>query len=213
MNHVMSSGASYIVAEVDGAGSGGQGEHRKNQVKNKLGQLEVIDQLEAIQYLLEKYGNFIDRDRVGVSGVSYGGYVAGMMLSETSQNHSSLLKCGVAVCPVVDWRYYESAYAERYMGLPLPGDNFQGYLDGSLYRRAKHIKGKRLYLVHGMADANVHLQNSMVFANHLVAYNVPFQQQFYPNEGHFLDGTKRHLFASVLTFLDQCFAKERPAIA
>ena len=58
------------------------------------------------RYLLEKYGNFIDRDRVGVSGVSYGGYVAGMMLSETSQNHSTLLKCGVAVCPVVDWRYY-----------------------------------------------------------------------------------------------------------
>ena len=58
------------------------------------------------RYLLSQYDSFIDRSRIGVNGVSYGGYVAGMMLSETSANHSSLLKCGVAVCPVVDWRYY-----------------------------------------------------------------------------------------------------------
>ena len=63
------------------------------------------------------------------------------------------------------------------MGLPLPGENFQGYAAGSLYRRAMHIMGKELFLIHGMADPNVHLQNSMVLANHLVAHNVPFQQQ------------------------------------
>ena len=67
------------------------------------------------RYLLSQYDSFIDRSRIGVNGVSYGGYVAGMMLSETSANHSSLLKCGVAVCPVVDWRYYGICWVLNYL--------------------------------------------------------------------------------------------------
>ena len=63
------------------------------------------------------------------------------------------------------------------MGLPLLSENLQSYVTSSLYKRAEHMRGKDLFLVHGMADANVHLQNSMVLANHLVAHNVPFQQQ------------------------------------
>ena len=70
----------------------------------------------------------------------------------------------------------ESAYTERYMGFPLPADNFRGYQEGSLIERAKNIRGKAFLLAHGMADRNVHFQNSILLAKTLVAHNIPFEQ-------------------------------------
>ena len=98
----MASNLRYVVVEVDGAGSGGQGSKVTSRVKRRLGQEQVSDQVHAVNHLVENMP-YIDRERVAVSGVSYGGYMAGMILASRQENH---FKCGVAVSPVVDWRFY-----------------------------------------------------------------------------------------------------------
>ena len=153
-NTYMASGLSYIVMEVDGYGSGGQGEEHQTKIKNRLGELERLDQMTALKYA--RGLPFVDPDKIAVTGVSYGAYIATLMLAEKHQN---FLACGVAVSPVVDWRFYESAYTERYMGLPLPSENFRGYQKSSLIERCQGIEGKEFFLAHGMADRNVHIQN------------------------------------------------------
>ena len=125
----------------------------------------------------------------------------------------------------------ESTYTERYMGLPLPSENFRGYQKSSLIERCQGIEGKEFFLAHGMADRNVHIQNSMILAKTLVSNNIPFEQhvkypfilsltllsiqfsfQFYPDEDHFLSGVKVHLYESVTNFLGKCFAKFDPLV-
>ena len=119
------------------------------------------------------------------------------------------------------------------MGLPLPSENFRGYQKSSLIDRCQGIDGKEFFLAHGMADRNVHIQNSMILAKTLVSNNIPFEQhvresasvnnnsvsnqisnsfQFYPDEGHFLSGVKVHLYESVTNFLGKCFAKFDPIV-
>ena len=153
--------------------------------------------------------HYIDSNRIAVTGVSYGAYLATLMLADTGdREHPNMLACGVAVSPVVDWRFYgniqiyyiiyyhilnykcyiiinlcisyytfsESAYTERYMGLPLPSENFRGYQKTSLIEQCQNIKGKDYFLAHGMADRNVHFQNSMIIAKLLVNHNIPFDQ-------------------------------------
>eukprot|EP00095_Tigriopus_kingsejongensis_P005245 maker-scaffold353_size198981-snap-gene-0.31 protein:Tk05245 transcript:maker-scaffold353_size198981-snap-gene-0.31-mRNA-1 annotation:"dipeptidyl aminopeptidase-like protein 6" len=201
-NTFMATKLKYIVLEVDGSGSGGQGQQLMNRVKNSLGQTEVRDQIRALRYVMDNF-EIVDADRIAVTGVSYGGYATGMLLSHPE---ADFLNCGVAVSPVVDWRLYESAYSERFMGLPTPEDNFKGYEQGSLLNRVGAIQGKLFLLAHGMADRNVHFQHSMLLAKTLVEHNVPFEQQVYPDEGHFLTGVKMHLYSSVAQFLSQkCF--------
>ena len=152
-------------------GSGGQGEEHQTKIKNRLGELERLDQMTALKYARGLH--FVDPDKIAVTGVSYGAYIATLMLAEKHQN---FLACGVAVSPVVDWRFYESTYTERYMGLPLPSENFRGYQKSSLIERCQGIEGKEFFLAHGMADRNVHIQNSMILAKTLVSNNIPFEQ-------------------------------------
>lgn len=99
----MATGLGFVVLEVDGAGAAGRGMAILNAVKRALGRLEVADQIAGINYALDEFA-FLDRNRVGVSGVSYGGYVSAMIL--TDRDAGDLVKCGVAVSPVVDWRFY-----------------------------------------------------------------------------------------------------------
>lgn len=133
--------------------------------------------------------------------------------------------------------FSESAYTEKYMGLPLPSENFRGYQKSSLIEQIQYIEGKEYFLAHGMADRNVHIQNSMIIAKVLVNHNIPFEQhvsiplfsvanfsvnfiaflihfffQFYPDEDHFLTGVKVHLYESVTNFLNKCFAKFDPIV-
>ena len=101
-NTFMASNQRYIVVEIDGSGSSGRGSNLMSRVKRRLGQEEVNDQIEAVKHLLDTY-EYIDPKHVAVTGVSYGGYVSGMILADRD---SDLFKCGVAVSPVVDWRFY-----------------------------------------------------------------------------------------------------------
>nr|XP_040581987.1 inactive dipeptidyl peptidase 10-like [Lepeophtheirus salmonis] len=202
-NTFMASRLRYIVIEVDGAGSIGQGESLEMSVKGQLGKKEIQDQVDATRYFINNM-KYVDKERVAVSGVSYGGYVSVMLLT---MRQADFLICGVSISPVVDWRYYESSYSERYMGFPSTSDNIQGYEDANLIKRIPEITDKNIFLAHGSADRNVHFQNSMLLAKALVYNSVNFEQQIYPDEGHFLEGVKYHLYRSVGSFLEKCFYK------
>ncbi|KXJ71904.1 hypothetical protein RP20_CCG019415 [Aedes albopictus] len=164
-----------IYCQIDGRGSANQGYDFLFSVNNRLGTVEVEDQIAVTLQLQETYG-FIDRDRTGIWGWSYGGYVTSMALEK---DNGSVFKCGISVAPVTSWMFYDSIYTERYMGLPQVQDNEAGY---------------------EMAD------NSMVFVRALVDEDVEFEQMSYPDEDHGLGGVTQHLYHTMDNFWNQCFA-------
>jgi len=145
--------------------------------------------------------SFIDQTRVAVWGWSYGGFLAGQMLAE---DRRGLLSCAAAVAPVVKWQLYDSAYTERYMGLPGPDGNWKGYENSDLSAKAVRFFGKNFFLIHGTADDNVHFQQSMVLVRALVDYNILFRLQIYPGENHSLSNSSGHLYTSMETFFKDC---------
>ncbi|XP_037094891.1 dipeptidyl peptidase 4-like [Pollicipes pollicipes] len=98
-----------------------------------------------------------------------------------------------------------SAYTERYMGLPGPRGNYRGYEESDLTSRAALFKNKNFFLIHGTADDNVHVQHSMLLSRALIRAGVSFRQQIYPDENHFLSGVKKHMFTMMEDFIDRCF--------
>ncbi|MGD0710909.1 MAG: S9 family peptidase [Bacteroidales bacterium] len=184
----------YIVVSVDNRGTGGRGDAFKKCTYKQLGKLETVDQIETAKYL----GNlsYVDKSRIGIWGWSYGGYMTALCMTKGAD----YFKMGIAVAPVTNWRYYDNIYTERYMGLPK--DNASGYDDNSPVHHVKKLKGK-LLIVHGTADDNVHLQNSMMLVNALVEANKQFEMQFYPNKNHSIYGgyTRYHLFKRMTDFI------------
>ncbi|KAF4532688.1 hypothetical protein B566_EDAN002924 [Ephemera danica] len=201
----LASNRDFIVAEIDGRGSGGQGQKLLHEVYYRLGSVEVKDQLEVTEYLRDTL-HFIDPRRVAVWGWSYGGFVAAMALGR----EQDVFHCGISVAPVTNWKLYDSAYTERYMGLPNVTANYKGYEEADVTQRAEQFRDKLFYLIHGTADDNVHVQQSMMLAKALTAKGVLFRQQIYPDESHNLSGVKRHLYRSMANFLDDCFRKQVP---
>ncbi|KAK7872130.1 hypothetical protein R5R35_005205 [Gryllus longicercus] len=195
----------FIVAQIDGRGSGGQGYQLLHEVYMRLGSVEVADQLEVTEYLRDSL-HFVDSRRVAVWGWSYGGFVAAMALAR----EQDVFHCGISVAPVTTWRLYDSAYTERYMGLPNLTGNYKGYEEADVSQRVERLRDKMFYLVHGTADDNVHFQQSMALARALANKGVLFRQQVYPDESHSLSGVKRHLYRSMANFLDDCFRKQVP---
>ncbi|KAL1455165.1 hypothetical protein WDU94_009277 [Cyamophila willieti] len=205
-NTYLAGNRDYIVAQIDGRGSSGQGYKLLHQVYKKLGVVEVSDQLEVTDYLREAL-HVVDARRIAVWGWSYGGFVAAMLLSSMSQD---VFHCAIAVAPITSWKLYDSAYTERYMGTPNSTGNSKSYEDADLTKRASGFKDKMLFLVHGSADDNVHIQQTMLFVKSMADEGVPFRQLIYPDESHSLAGVKRHLYKSMTTFLDDCFKKQVP---
>ncbi|KAK9510889.1 hypothetical protein O3M35_005573 [Rhynocoris fuscipes] len=195
-----------IVGYIDGRGTSGKGYRLMHQVYKRLGTVEVADQLEVTEYLRDNL-HFIDKRRVGVWGWSYGGFVAAMLLSAPNQD---IFQCGAAVAPITSWRLYDSAYTERYMGMPNITGNYKGYEEAELTRRVEGLKEKSLYLVHGTADENVHLQHGLHYARALSNAGIVYSQQIYPDENHSLSGVKRHLYRSLGNFFNNCFRKQVP---
>ncbi|KAL1513944.1 hypothetical protein ABEB36_003282 [Hypothenemus hampei] len=204
-NTFLTSNKDFIVAQIDGRGSGGQGHRLLHKVYYKLGSVEVADQLEVTEYLRDTQ-HFIDRRRVAVWGWSYGGFVASLALASPK----SVFQCAIAVAPVTNWKLYDSAYAERYMGLPNVTENYKGYDEADVSKKASQLQEKMFYLVHGSADDNVHLQQSMVLVKALTEADTLFRQQIYPDQTHSLSGVKRHLYRSMAQFLNDCFVKQVP---
>ncbi len=186
----------YMVVCVDGRGTPGRGREFKHSTYMQLGKLEVQDQIETANYL----GNlpYVDKTRIGFQGWSYGGYMASLMISKGAD----VIKAAVAVAPVTNWKYYDNIYTERF--LRKPQDNKSGYEDNSPTNFVKNIKGKFL-LIHGSADDNVHLQNSMELAAALVKNNITFDFMIYPNKSHGISGglTRLHVYSKILKFVKE----------
>ncbi len=182
----------FIVVSVDGRGTGGRGADFEKCTYLKIGDLESKDQVEAALYL----GSlpFVDKDRIGIWGWSYGGFNTLMSMSEGR----GVFRAGVAIAPPTSWRFYDSIYTERYMRTPK--ENPDGY-DVNPIVRAQKLHGA-LLLCHGTADDNVHPQNSYEYAEALVQADKDFRELYYTNRNHGIYGgnTRNHLLRQVANF-------------
>jgi dipeptidyl-peptidase 4 len=186
----------YIVACVDNRGTGGRGEQFKKMTYLQLGKYETEDQIAAAQYLGTM--PFVDKDRIGIFGWSYGGYMASSALFKGK----GTFKAAIAVAPVTNWKWYDSAYTERYMRTY--ADNKKGYDDNSPTNFADQMEGD-LLLIHGLADDNVHFQHSAELTNRLIQYNKQFESMLYPNRNHGIGdkAARLHLYRLMTDFLDK----------
>lgn len=184
----------YVVACIDGRGTGARGAEFRKCTYEQLGILETKDQVEGAKYLGQL--PFIDKERIGIWGWSYGGTMT-LMCMTTGER---VFKAGIAVAPVTDWRLYNTAYTERFMRRPQ--ENFKGYDVSSALQRADKLQGN-LLIVHGTADDNVHTQNTMLYIDKLVAADKQFEMQLYTDKNHSILGkqTRRHLYTRMSEFL------------
>lgn len=184
----------YVVACVDGRGTGMRGEKFKKCTYMELGKYETEDQIEAAKY----FGSlsFIDKNRIGIFGWSYGGYMSSLCISKGADYY----KAAIAVAPVTNWRYYDNVYTERFMRTPQ--ENAEGYDTNSPINHVEKLKGNYL-LIHGTADDNVHYQNSMDLITALVKANKQFEHFAYPNKDHGIYGgnTRLHLYTLMTDFI------------
>ena len=174
----------YIVACVDGRGTGFKGAAFKKVTQKELGKFEVEDQIDAAKVL----GNYayVDKSRIGIFGWSYGGF----MSSNCILKGNDVFKMAIAVAPVTNWRFYDSVYTERYM--QTPQENPTGYDENSPINHVDKLKGKFL-LIHGSGDDNVHVQNSMQMMEALIQANKQFDSQIYPDKNHGIYGGKTRI--------------------
>ena len=186
----------YVVACVDNRGTGARGEEFKKMTYMDLGKYETEDQIASAKYLGAL--PFVDPERIGIFGWSYGGYMSSLCLFKGGE----VFKSAIAVAPVTNWKWYDSIYTERYMRTEQ--ENPKGYADNSPVNFADQLKGNYL-LVHGMADDNVHFQNAAEMTNQLIAADKQFDTMFYPNRNHGIGGgnAKIHLYTLMTRFLDE----------
>nr|WP_294774007.1 S9 family peptidase [uncultured Flavobacterium sp.] len=186
----------YIVACVDGRGTGFKGAAFKKCTQKELGKYEVEDQIDAAKVI----GNYayVDKTRIGIFGWSYGGFMSSNCLFKGAD----VFKMAIAVAPVTNWRFYDSIYTERYMHTPQ--ENASGYDDNSPINHVSKLKGKFL-LIHGTADDNVHVQNTMQMVEALVQANKQFDWAIYPDKNHGIYGgkTRVQLFNKMTNFIKE----------
>ncbi len=182
----------YVIACADNRGTEGRGAEFKKSVYKKLGQIDVEDQIAAAKYFASL--DFIDENRIGMYGWSYGGYMAAMCLLQGND----VFKVAVSVAPVTDWRFYDSIYTECFMQTPKL--NPQGYEMGSVMNYVNRLEGK-LLLIHGMTDDNVHFQNSVELTDELIRQNKQFDTMFYPGYKHSITAKKEHVYTKINNFI------------
>lgn len=163
-----------IYCQIDGRGSGNKGKKMLFEINNRLGTVEIEDQIEVTRYLQRTY-DFIDANRTAIWGWSYGGYATAHVLEA---DRDAVFQCGISVAPVASWIYYDSIYTERYMGLPTSADNWANYESSDVSRNltTNALRKHKYMLIHGNADDNVHYQNALLFTDALVRANVDFEQ-------------------------------------
>ncbi|KAK9703462.1 Trypsin [Popillia japonica] len=202
---------SIIYATIDGRLSGLKGDKILFSGYRNLGTVEVEDQISVTQQIQQTVP-YVDGTRTAIWGWSYGGYAAGLALATDTK---SIFKCAMSVAPITDWTLYvapitdwtlyDSIYTERFMGLPTPDDNGEGYDNAKLLTRFEGIRDKEYFLIHGTFDDNVHYQQSMLWSKVLEHQDVLFRQQSYTDEDHSLASVRPHLYHSLENFLDECF--------
>lgn len=186
----------YIIVSVDGRGTGGRGTAFRTSTYAQLGKLETEDRIAAARYL--KTLPYVDPNRVGIWGWSYGGYMTALCMTLGAD----VFKAGISVAPVTNWRFYDTIYTERY--LKRPQENAAGYDDNSPVTHAAKLRGPYL-LVHGTGDDNVHFQNSIALENALIEAGKQFQSFYYPNRNHGIYGgnTRLHLYQMMTDFVEK----------
>ena len=193
----------YIVACVDGRGTGFKGADFKKVTQNELGKYELEDQIAAAQHLGER--SYIDAENIGIWGWSFGGYMSGNALFKGNDTFSM----AIAVAPVTSWRFYDTIYTERYM--TTPQENPTGYDENSPINHVDKLKGDFL-LVHGTGDDNVHVQNTMRMVEALIQADKPFEWALYPDKNHGIYGgnTRLHLYKKMTNFIHETLGDGRP---
>lgn len=183
-----------IVVSLDNRGTGARGRDFKKCTQLQLGKFETEDQIAAARHLATL--DFVDGARIGIWGWSFGGYLSTSCLLKGN----TVFKMAMAVAPVVNWKWYDSAYTERYMHTGT--DNEKGYEDNSPVNFAKNLRGKYL-LCHGVADDNVHWQQAVEMTDALIAANQQFETYYYPNRNHGIYGENAtmHLFRKLTDFV------------
>ena len=184
----------YIVACVDGRGTGFRGEEFKKCTYGELGKYETVDQIEAARYLASL--PYVDPDRIGIYGWSYGGFMALNCILKGND----VFRAAIAVAPVTSWRFYDTIYTEIYNCLPQ--DNPSGYDDNSPIHFADRLKGK-LLIAHGTGDDNVHIQNTYEMITKLVEYDKPFELYVYPDRNHGMGPSRHHLMERCIEFVQR----------
>jgi dipeptidyl-peptidase 4 len=193
-HNMLASEHGYIIAVVDNRGTGARGEEFKKMTYRQLGKYETEDQISAARILGSR--SYIDASRIGIWGWSYGGYMSSLCITKGND----VFKAAIAVAPVTNWRYYDNIYTERFMRTP--AENPDGYDDNSPINHVEKLKGNYL-IVHGVADDNVHFQNTTEMVNKMISKNVPFDSEFYPNRNHGIygDNARIHLYNRMTRFV------------
>jgi dipeptidyl-peptidase-4 len=189
----------FIVLSIDSRSAGGRGKRFLDAIYQKLGTVEIDDQAEGVKALWDR--PYIDRNRVGIFGTSYGGYASGLALLR----HPEVFAAASSSSPVTDWRNYDSIYTERYMWVP--DENKAGYDAGSLMTYADKLKG-RLMLYYGTADNNVHPSNMMQLVASLQRSGKSFDVQVGPDRGHSGINTER-----MMEFFIENLVMRNPGVA
>jgi dipeptidyl-peptidase-4 len=192
--HQMLASQGYIIACVDGRGTGFKGRDFKKSTYLNLVKFETEDQIAAAKKLSEL--DYIDETRTGIWGWSFGGH----MSTNALLKGNDVFEMAIAVAPVTSWRFYDTIYTERF--LRTPEENPGGYDNESPFNYPELLKGKYL-LVHGSGDDNVHVQNSMRMIEALIQANKPFDWAIYPDRNHGIYGgnTRLHLYSKMTEFI------------
>jgi dipeptidyl-peptidase 4 len=191
----------YVVFTLDNRGTSFRGTRFETALHRRMGQVEVEDQVTGVEYLRSL--PFVDPQRIGISGWSYGGYLALRCLMLASDH----FQAGFSGAPVTDWSLYDTHYTERYMGTP--GDNAAGYRGSSVLAQSVHLRGK-LLLMHGMADDNVLFAHSTSLMKPLQDRGQPFQLMAYPGAKHGLlrgAATGPHAYRTIEQFFSSALAR------
>jgi dipeptidyl-peptidase-4 len=185
----------YICVCVDNRGTGGRGAKFEKCTYLRLGELESRDQVETAIWLGQQ--SYVDKNRIGIWGWSYGGWNTLMSMSEGRP----VFAAGVAIAPPTNWRFYDTIYTERYMRTPQ--ENPQGYDEVNPIARASNLNGA-LLICHGLADDNVHYRNTAEYVESLVQADKDFRQLVYTNRNHSIFGgnTRQHLFRQAINHFD-----------
>lgn len=182
----------YVVFTLDNRGSAHRGRDFEQAIFRNCGEIEVSDQMVGVNYL--KSLAFVDADRIGVDGWSYGGFMTISMMLK----HPDIFKVGVAGGPVTDWKYYEVMYGERYMDTPQ--ENPEGYKNSSLLDKADQLDGK-LMIIHGTSDPTVVWQQSLVFLQEAITKQKQVDYFVFPGHGHNMRGIDRaYLYEKIANY-------------
>lgn len=184
----------YIIACIDSRGTGGRGAHFKKMTYRQLGKYEATDLISGARHLGQL--DFVDRERIGIWGWSYGGFVSSLSMFWGE----GIFKSAIAVAPVASYRFYDTVYTERYMDIPQ--DNTRGYDENAPLSHVDKLEGNYL-LIHGTGDDNVHVQNSIALQDALISAGKQFDSFFYPDRTHSMyeRNAYPHLYQKMTDFI------------